>query len=116
MTAARQRIGRPRKLTMAYRRQMWLEQIDEETRVTKIVFDNEPPPGATVTSYDERHFVTYIRLLDAEEEGADWREAASIIFGIDPVADAGRAKQAYNSHVARARWMTESGYRHLLKK
>ena len=47
-------------------------------------FDDSPPVSARVTPYDERHFVTYLRLLDAADEGADWREAVRIVFGIDP--------------------------------
>lgn len=27
--------------------------------------DDEAPTGNEITSYDERHFVTYLRLLDA---------------------------------------------------
>ena len=79
-------------------------------------FGTQPPQEEGVTSYDERHLVTYLRLLDAEAEGADWREAVSIIFGIDAAREPERAKAVHDSHLARARWMTESGYRHLLKR
>ena len=79
-------------------------------------FETQPPQDEGVTSYDERHLVTYLRLLDAETEGADWREAVSIIFGIDPALEPERARAVHGSHLARALWMTRSGYRHLLKK
>ena len=49
--------------------------------------DDEAPTGDTITVYDERHFVTYLRLLDAKSDGADWREAAQIVLHRDPVAD-----------------------------
>lgn len=78
-------------------------------------FDDAPPAIDRVTSYDERHFVTYLRLIDAADENADWREAVSLIFGIDPDLDPERAKSVHDSHLARARWMCASGYRHLLK-
>jgi hypothetical protein len=78
-------------------------------------FEDRPPDGARLTSYDERHLATYIRLLDADAEGADWREAARIIFGLDPNLELTRAKTVHDSHLARARWMTEVGYRHLLE-
>lgn len=78
-------------------------------------FDERPPQTLRVNSYDERHFVTYLRLLDAAEEGASWREAVRIIFGIDPSAEPQRAKIVHDSHLARARWMTQEGYRHLLE-
>lgn len=77
-------------------------------------FDDRPPQTLRVNSYDERHFVTYLRLLDAAEEGASWREAVHIIFGIDPNAEPQRAKIVHDSHLARAQWMTREGYRHLL--
>lgn len=78
-------------------------------------FDDSPPASARVTPYDERHFVTYLRLLDAAAEGADWREAVRIVFGIDPEREPERARLVHTSHLARARWMTEKGYRHLLR-
>jgi len=67
-----------------------------------------------LTGYDEQHLVTYLRLLDADAEGADWREVANVVLHIDPDREPGRAKRAWESHLARAKWMTESGYRHLL--
>ncbi|MGE8134149.1 DNA -binding domain-containing protein [Novosphingobium subterraneum] len=79
-------------------------------------FETHPPQEEGVTSYDERHLVTYLRLLDAEAEGADWREAVSIIFSIDAAREPERAKAVHDSHLARARWMTQAGYRHLLKR
>lgn len=79
------------------------------------VFDDRAPDAGHVTDYDERHHQTYWRLLDAVEEKADWREAVRIIFGIDPVAEPDRARIVYDSHLARARWMAETGYRHYLR-
>lgn len=72
------------------------------------------PVEAVLTGYDEQHLVTYLRLLDADAEGADWREVANIVLHIDPEREPERARQAWESHLARAKWMTESGYRHLL--
>ena len=31
------------------------------------------PTAPALTGYDERHRVTYLRLLDAETNGADWK-------------------------------------------
>ena len=73
------------------------------------------PSGGVVTGYDEQHLMTYLRLLDAEAEGADWHEVARIVLHIDPAQEPERAHRAWTSHLARARWMTESGYRHLLR-
>ena len=38
--------------------------------------EDEAPTGPDITVYDEEHFVTYLRLLDADAEGADWTEVA----------------------------------------
>ncbi len=73
------------------------------------------PADHILTGYDEQHLVTYLRLLDADKAGADWREVAKIVLHIDPAREPHRAKQAWESHLARARWMTEAGYRHLLQ-
>jgi len=73
------------------------------------------PSDAFLTSYDERHLVTYLRLLDAERDRADWQEVAKIVLHIDPSREPERAHRAWESHLARARWMTENGHRHLLR-
>jgi len=73
------------------------------------------PSDAILTRYDQQHLVTYLRLLDAEAEGADWRVVARIVLHIDPEREPDRAKRAWESHLARARRMTEAGYRHLLR-
>jgi hypothetical protein len=38
------------------------------------------PTEPILTAYDEQHLVTHLRLLDAEEEGADWQEVARIVL------------------------------------
>nr|WP_241565292.1 DUF2285 domain-containing protein [Sinirhodobacter populi] len=56
-----------------------------------------------------------MRLLDAAADGADWREAVEVLFGIDPIREPDRARHVHGSHLARAHWMTHTGYRHLLR-
>ncbi len=73
------------------------------------------PTSPALTGYDEQHLVTYLRVLDAAEDGADWREVAAIVLHIDPAHEPDRARRAWETHLARARWMTEHGYRHLLR-
>jgi hypothetical protein len=73
------------------------------------------PTDPRLTAYDQQHLVTYLRLLDADAEGADWREVAKIVLHIDPVREPARAKLAFDTHLARAKWMTVHGYRHLLR-
>jgi hypothetical protein len=57
----------------------------------------------------------YLRLLDADAEGTDWQEVAKIVMHIDPEREPDRAKRAWESHLARAKWLTENGFRHLLR-
>jgi len=38
------------------------------------------------------------------------------VLRIDPAAEPTRARRAYDTHMARAKWMTESGYKHLLQE
>lgn len=91
-------------------------RVEREIRgMTIPAFQDEPPQTLRVNSYDERHFATYLRLLDAAAEEADWREVVSIIFGLDPVTEPERSKQVHDSHLARALWMSNTGYRHLLE-
>ena len=73
------------------------------------------PSASTLTAYDQEHLVTYLRLLDADAEDADWREVARIVLHIDPDSEPERARHAFDSHLARAKWMTAHGYRHLLR-
>jgi hypothetical protein len=74
------------------------------------------PDEPALTPYDEQHAVTYARLLDAEADNADWREVARIVLRIDPVSEPARARNAYESHLARAKWVARHGYRHLLNR
>ncbi len=74
------------------------------------------PIGDAVMPYDYEHLVTYLRLLDADVEGADWTEVARIVLHIDPAHERGRAWRSWQSHLARAHWMIERGYRHLLRE
>ena len=75
----------------------------------------DTPPGSEhLTDYDRRHLKTYLRLLDADADAADWREVAAIVLGLDPAADPERAQRIHAAHLARAQWMTRVGYRDLL--
>lgn len=76
---------------------------------------DEPPLSRKLTDYDYSVLVVYLRLLDAVDEEADWREVARIVLKVDPAREPARARRVYETHLARARWMTEHGYRHLLK-
>jgi hypothetical protein len=73
------------------------------------------PTVEFLTSYDQEHLVTYLRLLDAYADGADWQDVASLVLHIDPLREPERARSALQSHLSRAQWMNRSGYRHLLR-
>lgn len=77
-------------------------------------FLDSPPDAERVTDYDLQHRITYLRLLDADAEGASWEEVASVIFGFDFDGDYDRARRVHRAHLDRALWMTRVGYRELL--
>ncbi len=73
------------------------------------------PDAGTLTDYDRAHMATYLRLLDAEADGADWIEVAIIVLHLDPASHPESCRRTWRSHLDRAQWMAKSGYRHLLK-
>lgn len=73
------------------------------------------PTDPALTPYDHEHLITYLRLLDADAEGVDWREVARIVLHLDSAREPDRARRAFDSHLSRAKWMTEHGYRQLLR-
>ncbi|WP_407179686.1 DNA -binding domain-containing protein [Bradyrhizobium sp. STM 3562] len=73
------------------------------------------PTDPMLTPYDEQHLATYWRLLDADAEGADWTEVVRIVLRIDPDREPTRARNVFESYLSRARWMSERGYRQLLR-
>jgi type VI secretion system activator RovC-like protein len=77
---------------------------------------DEVPWSDRLTSYDESHLVVYLRLLDASAAGADDAAISHLVLGIDPAQEPARAQKALRSHLARARWMVQAGYRDLLER
>lgn len=69
-----------------------------------------------MTEYDRRHMKTYLRLLDAAAAGAAPEQIAQKILGIDAALEPERAGRVVESHLARARWFSERGYRLLAAK
>ena len=68
------------------------------------------PAAIAITPYDRAHLSTYLRLFDADREGASWTEAARLVFGDAAEPEAAGLKQQHESHLARAKWLVESGY------
>lgn len=81
---------------------------------THTAIADEVPWSDNITTYDEAHFVAYLQLLDASVAGVAIDEMARIVLGIDPAKEPDRAQKAVTSHLRRAQWMMEKGYRHLL--
>ncbi len=75
---------------------------------------DDVPWSEAITHYDEEHLVTYVRLLDAEADGAAWQEAARIVLHRDSDVEPDRAWRCWEAHLKRAKWITEHGYRQLL--
>lgn len=71
---------------------------------------DEAPTSPVLTGYDELRLLTYLRLLHAELDNADWREVAKIVLHIDPEKEPKRAFRAWKTHLARAHWMRSKGY------
>lgn len=74
------------------------------------------PDGEPLTDYDRDQAVLYLRLLDADTVGAAWQEVAKLLFGVDPAADPTRAELMYGTHLARAKWLRDSGYKDLITR
>lgn len=83
---------------------------------TETSIADDVPWSDALTAYDEAHLVVYLRLLDAETAGASPDELARVVLGLDPSKEPQRAERALASHLRRARWMAEHGYRHLLAR
>ncbi len=86
-----------------------------KTKKIDLAILDEAPSCDELTDYDRDHFVIYVRLLDASAAGACDDEICRIVLGIDPSKESDRAKRVLASHLRRARWMTEHGFRHLLE-
>jgi hypothetical protein len=82
----------------------------------KLEIADEVPWADCLTEYDKAHLVTYLRLLDANAEGASTEVMAEVVLGIDPAREPQRAAKAVASHLRRAQWMTDHGYRDLLRR
>jgi hypothetical protein len=77
---------------------------------------DEAPTADAFTDYDKAHFAIYLSLLHATGEGMGEDDMSRAILGIDPGREPERARKSLQSHLQRARWMSESGYRHLLER
>lgn len=75
-----------------------------------IRLSNKAPRSDSITAYDRAHISTYLRLFDADRDGATWDNAARLIFGVAAETDPTRLHHQHRSHLARAKWLVETGY------
>lgn len=73
-----------------------------------------PPCSDEITDYDYRLLIVYLRLLDAEADGADWADVARIVLHLDPADKPREARGIHAAHLKRARWMRDRGHHKLL--
>jgi len=67
-----------------------------------------PPSSDTLTAYDLAHFDTYLRLLDSDAMSVDWKVTAREVLALDADADIDSTRRVYETHLARASWMTHT--------
>jgi hypothetical protein len=95
----------------------FLQSAEAQPNMTRSKRDlpvaDKAPSGDVVTPYDKDHLVTYLRLLDAAAEGAEWTDVAQIVLGLDPTRAGARA--TWESHLMRAKWLSKSGYEQLVR-
>lgn len=75
-----------------------------------------PPESDSLTEYDRAQLKLYARLLDAEADGAKLSEIVLYLFGIDASREPSRAQRVHESHLKRAHWIAQQGYRELIRK
>ena len=74
---------------------------------------SDAPTGDALTEYDRAHFQEYARLLDANASDMSRDEMCREILEIDPADDPDRAYKMLQSHLHRAIWMSNIGYRQI---
>lgn len=69
--------------------------------------DWRAPSGEQVVEYDRRNLALYAALLEADDAGGDWREAATSLMQLDVAHE--EAEACWRSHLERARWIVGEG-------
>lgn len=67
-----------------------------------------------VTDVDRERASLYLALLDSALEGLDWRALGVRHFSWDGSTDEAHVRAVVDSHLRRAAWMRDVGYRGLL--
>ena len=69
--------------------------------------DRLAPSGDAAVDYDRRHLALYAALLEADDAGGDWRDAATSLMQLDVTES--DAEACWRSHLERARWIVGDG-------
>lgn len=69
--------------------------------------DWRAPSGEEVVEYDRRNLALYAALLEADDAGRDWREAASSLMQLHVAHE--ETEACCRSHLERARWIVGEG-------
>jgi hypothetical protein len=85
----------------------YVGQIDLYTSYSWCNMLQKVAPVGSPSGYDRDHLGLYAALLEADDAGRDWREAASSLMHLD-LAD-GNAEACWRSHLERARWIVGEG-------
>jgi hypothetical protein len=65
------------------------------------------PAGEAVVEYDRQHLALYAALLEADDAGCSWQEAAEVLMHLDTSAN--DTKTCWRSHLERAIWIVNEG-------
>jgi hypothetical protein len=69
--------------------------------------DRLAPSGDLAVDYDRRHLALYAALLEADDAGRNWQDAAISLMQLDVTE--GDAEACWHSHLERARWIVGDG-------
>ena len=87
------------------------KRVEHEDRelIQRMASKDADALDAFYTRYNRLAFSLVLRVVGnrADAEGADWRDVTRIVLHIDPEHESDRARRAFESHLSRARWMTE---------
>lgn len=74
--------------------------------------DRFAPSGNLAVDYDRHHLALYAALLEADDVGTGWQEAAASLMKLDVTACG--AESCWRSHLERARWIVGEGLENAL--
>lgn len=78
--------------------------------------DKGPPKLSQIGPPNAQKIAIYLRLLDAEQDEAGWKEAAEIILGLDVNSNPRKARLAYDNARKHALWLRDHGFLTLARK